>query len=248
MGKELSTVDTVKDLGVVLDSQLSFNEHIGILVPDLMGKLSMINRIRHLLDQPTLLMVINSLVLSKLLYCSSVWSGTRTSVHLSVAEISSAFKNRSLFLRTHDVLVENTLRPTDKSENSAASCKLPNLDPFHSSVIKFIKDLGKLRCEGASYSSFENNVLRVEGEGIASAQYRKIERTPGDDFGVVLSDAVRVQKGEHKGVFTGNATVDADFIRVDVVTSSGETKSDVHMHVFPKKEVLERQPKPVVFH
>ena len=34
--------------------------------------------------------------------------------------------------------------------------------------------------------------------------------------------------------------MDADFIRVEVVTSSGETKSDVHMHVFPKKEVLVR--------
>ena len=44
--------------------------------------------------------------------------------------------------------------------------------------------------------------------------------------------------------FTGNATVDNDFIRVDVETSSGETKSDVHMHVFPKKEVLERPTKP----
>ena len=38
--------------------------------------------------------------------------------------------------------------------------------------------------------------------------------------------------------------MDADFIRVDVKASSGETKSDVHMHVFPRKEVLERQPKP----
>ena len=44
--------------------------------------------------------------------------------------------------------------------------------------------------------------------------------------------------------FIGNASVDADFIRVEVVTSSGETRSDVHMYVFPKKEVLERQPKP----
>ena len=35
--------------------------------------------------------------------------------------------------------------------------------------------------------------------------------------------------------------VEDDFIQVDVVTSSGETKSDVHMHVFPKKEVLARQ-------
>ena len=44
-----------------------------------------------------------------------------------------------------------------------------------------------------SYSSFENNVLRVEGEGVVSAQYRKIERTPGNDFGVVLSDPVKLQ-------------------------------------------------------
>lgn len=45
-------------------------------------------------------------------------------------------------------------------------------------------------------------------------------------------------------VFTGTAAVDYDFIRVDVETSSGETESDVHMHVFPKKEVLERPTKP----
>lgn len=45
-------------------------------------------------------------------------------------------------------------------------------------------------------------------------------------------------------VFFGNVSVDADFIRVDVKTSSGETKSDLHMHVFPKKEVLARQSKP----
>lgn len=44
--------------------------------------------------------------------------------------------------------------------------------------------------------------------------------------------------------FFGNVSVDTDFIRVDVKTSSGETKSDLHMYVFPKKEVLERQPQP----
>ena len=38
--------------------------------------------------------------------------------------------------------------------------------------------------------------------------------------------------------------MDYDFIRLDVETSSGDKRSDVHMHVFPKKEVLERQLKP----
>lgn len=89
--------------------------------------------------------------------------------------------------------------------NSNAACKLPVLDPFHSSVIHFMKDLGKLRCSGVSYSSFENNMLRVEGEGVISAQYRKIDRTPGKDFGVVLSDPVAVQNtGERTGTLLIN--------------------------------------------
>ena len=46
------------------------------------------------------------------------------------------------------------------------------------------------------------------------------------------------------GYFSGSASVKTDFIRVDVVTSSGDIKTDVHMHVFPKKEVLRRQFKP----
>ncbi|KAJ7370611.1 hypothetical protein OS493_031347 [Desmophyllum pertusum] len=148
------------------------------------------------------------------------------------------------FLFSTSALIENkTFLLNEDEGNSIVACKLPTLDPFHPSVLQFIKDLGKLHCEGVSYSSFDKNVLRVEGEGIVSAQYRKIERTPGNDFGIVLSDPVSVQRvtaGTQKGHFIGNTSVDADFIRVEVVTSSGETKSDVHMHVFPKKEVLVR--------
>ena len=81
---------------------------------------------------------------------------------------------------------------------SSAACRLHVLDPFHSSVIHFMQDLGKLSCGGVSYSSFENNVLRVEGEGVVSAQYRKIDRPPGKDFGVVLSDPVVVQNTSEK--------------------------------------------------
>ena len=95
-----------------------------------------------------------------------------------------------------DTSTKNKVNLRHMKENitkSNAACKLPVLDPFHSSVIQFMKNVGKLRCSGVSYSSFENNVLRVEGEGVVSAQYRKIERTPGNDFGVVLSDPVNVQ-------------------------------------------------------
>lgn len=74
--------------------------------------------------------------------------------------------------------------------NYSSACRLPNLDAFHPSVLNFVKDLGKLKCEGVQYSSFKNNVLEVKGKEISSVQYKTIERPLGDDFTVVLSDPV----------------------------------------------------------
>ena len=42
----------------------------------------MMNRIKHLLDKETLLLIINSFVFRRLFYCSSVWSNTsETNIH-----------------------------------------------------------------------------------------------------------------------------------------------------------------------
>ena len=59
-----------------LDQCLSYDEHIRRTVASCMNKLIQINRIKHLLDKETLLLIINSLVFSRLFYCSSVWSNT----------------------------------------------------------------------------------------------------------------------------------------------------------------------------
>lgn len=67
-----------------------------------------------------------------------------------------------------------------------------------------MKDLGKLRCTGETYSSFQNNVLQVKGKGIVSAQYSKIERMPGNDFDVVLSNPVSVQNTQKGESFSGD--------------------------------------------
>ena len=42
----------------------------------------------------------------------------------------------------------------------------------------------------------------------------------------------------------GKATVNADFVRVDVVDTTGGEWSDVHMQVSPKEEVIARPVKP----
>jgi hypothetical protein len=76
LGKELPVVNTVKDLGMIMHKHLLFNEHTSALASELMGKLAMISRIRHLFDKSILFIIINSLVFTKLFYCSSVWSGS----------------------------------------------------------------------------------------------------------------------------------------------------------------------------
>ena len=41
--KELPVVNSVKDLGMIMDKHLSFDEHTGTLASELMGKLAMIS-------------------------------------------------------------------------------------------------------------------------------------------------------------------------------------------------------------
>ena len=63
-GKPISSTHHVaKDLGVYLDQCLSYDEHIRRTVASCMNKMIQINRIKHLLDKETLLLIINSLLL-----------------------------------------------------------------------------------------------------------------------------------------------------------------------------------------
>lgn len=76
--------------------------------------------------------------------------------------------------------------------NSSSACRLPNLDPFHPSLMKFMKDLGKLQCSGERHSNLRDNVLEVKGEGLSSVRYSVIGRPRGDDFHAKLSDPIHL--------------------------------------------------------
>jgi len=68
MGKDIIPSDTAKDLGVILDSNLTYDEHIIKTASSCMSHLGQINRVKHVFDKRTLLMIINSLVFSTYLY------------------------------------------------------------------------------------------------------------------------------------------------------------------------------------
>ena len=61
LGKEIKPVTVAKDLDVIIDSSLSYNEHVTKTVSACMHRLIRINRIKHLLIRKTLLLLINAL-------------------------------------------------------------------------------------------------------------------------------------------------------------------------------------------
>ena len=74
--RELTPVSSVKDLGITLDSYLNFTDHVNTLTSSLLSMLCQISRVRHLFTKPVLSTIFNSLIFSKLFYCSTVWAGT----------------------------------------------------------------------------------------------------------------------------------------------------------------------------
>ena len=78
LGKYLEPVASAKDLGVTLDSHLTYDCHISNVVSSCVAKLCQINRVKNSFDGKTLEQLISSLVFSKMLYCSTEWSNTST--------------------------------------------------------------------------------------------------------------------------------------------------------------------------
>ena len=73
LGKDISPVQSARDLGVILDPNVTFDSHITTTVSECIARLSQINRVKHCLDKNTLLTVIHALVFSKMYYCLNVW-------------------------------------------------------------------------------------------------------------------------------------------------------------------------------
>ena len=76
LGQEFVPVSSVRDLGIVLDSHLTFNDHVTCLTSSLLSTLCQISTVKYLFSRPVMLMILNSPVFSKLFYCSLVWAGT----------------------------------------------------------------------------------------------------------------------------------------------------------------------------
>ena len=65
--------DKVKNLGVIFDSRLSFEQYIKSLCSRLSGTLSYLNRVKNTLDQKSRILLIIAFIFSHLNCCCSIW-------------------------------------------------------------------------------------------------------------------------------------------------------------------------------
>ena len=97
--------DKVKNLGVIFDSPLSFENHIKLLCSRFNGTLSYLNRVKNTLDQKSRILLINTLIFSHLNYCSSIWGKCSEKLQHEVQKcINFAVKvasNRKYLKRDH---------------------------------------------------------------------------------------------------------------------------------------------------
>ncbi len=64
---------SVKNLDVHSDRYMTFEAHVNEMSKVVMGRLMYINRIKHSFDKPTRILDVQSLVLSVLNYCVTIW-------------------------------------------------------------------------------------------------------------------------------------------------------------------------------
>jgi len=73
-GFALERVNSIRDLGVIVDSKLTFNNHIDEVVKASLKSLGFVIRSTgEFTDLGTLITLYNSLIKSKLLYAATVW-------------------------------------------------------------------------------------------------------------------------------------------------------------------------------
>ncbi len=108
-GESIVFEETIRDLGVQLDQNMTFTAHVDNLTHQMCWILCYISRIRYSLTEQAARLLVNSLVMSKLSYCSVVWGGIRKTEVMRLQRIVN-FAARIIFNRKKHEHVSPLLR------------------------------------------------------------------------------------------------------------------------------------------
>ena len=121
LGKDIYPVPSAKDLGIILDGFLTYDDHITEVVSKCLAALCQISRVKHLLDTETLIITIKASVFNRLYYCSSVWSNTSQKNIIKLQSVQNfaarLVTNTRKFDHITPVLSELTWFPVNSTSN-----------------------------------------------------------------------------------------------------------------------------------
>ena len=86
---ELSPKESAKDLGVILDSHLSFEKHIDYICTKANGLLFFLTRNKEMFDDQTRKIVVEALVISLYSYCSLIWGACTASIRNKIQKVQN---------------------------------------------------------------------------------------------------------------------------------------------------------------
>lgn len=119
-----------------------------------------------------------------------------------------------------------------KSESGikkSRGCRIPELDPFHPSIMQYIRKTNSPSCSGTTYGTLWNGTLKFTDSNVVSATYRPIRRD--GDFKYSLGPSVSV----------GTNKITDEMIEVDFKLTDGRVVKDFLLQVIPHKHLLERE-------
>ena len=131
LSKEITSSKSAKNLGVTMDCNLTYDEHVTQVTSKCIGSLCQINRVKYLFDRRTLITIIDSLVFSKLLHCSSVWANT-TKKNTELLQTVQTFAARIVSgTRKFDHVTPPYLCQKFKTRSVVQNCNTRNRDRLH---------------------------------------------------------------------------------------------------------------------
>jgi hypothetical protein len=108
-GYKLSKVDKVRFLGVITDSELSWDQHIEYLRDKLNASIAVMKRIMKFIPKSECHKIYNSLIKSHLSYCISCWGGVP---QYSLSSLFAFRKGVSVFysVRNQTLIMESSMK------------------------------------------------------------------------------------------------------------------------------------------
>ena len=101
-GNIIKPSTTVRDLGVLLDSELSLKQHVNKVVSSCYYHIRRLRQVSHCVGQDVMIQLASAFILSRLDYCNSILAGLPKSTIASLQRVQNAAARMVLNLRPRD--------------------------------------------------------------------------------------------------------------------------------------------------